>query len=129
MDLTVRSKKMAKKNSLKKLINEFTIGGFVNGYRQQSNHQIKLDKGWAHIVNERDDEGKAIRNEGPSYEYAPYMKKIEKAENMQAKEVNALVKLLQSKGLTKEATLLGAKYMKGMRDFNDTLKKLYRKLT
>ena len=120
---------MAKKNSLKKLINEFTIGGFVNGYRQQSNHQIKLDKGWAHIVNERDDEGKAIRNEGPAYEYAPYMKKIEKAENIQAKEVNALVKLLQSKGLTKEATLLGAKYMKGMRDFNDTLKKLYRKLT
>ena len=67
-------------------------------------------------------------NEGPSYEYANYMKRIEKAENIQAKEVNALVKLLQKKGLKKEATLLGAKYMKGMRDFNDTLKKLYHKL-
>ena len=66
--------------------------------------------------------------EGPSYEYANYMKKIEKAENQQAKEVNNLVKLLQKKGLKKEATLLAAKYMRGTRDFNNTLEKLYRKI-
>ena len=67
-------------------------------------------------------------NEGPSYEYENYIKKIQKAENNQAKEVNNLVKLLGKNGFKKEATLLGAKYMKGMRDFNDTMEKLYRKL-
>ena len=67
--------------------------------------------------------------EGPAYEYSNVVKKIERAENQQAKEVNNLVKLLQKKGLKKEATLLGAKYMKGMRDFNETLKKLYQSLT
>ena len=67
--------------------------------------------------------------EGPSYEYANYMKKIEKAENLQAKEVNNLVKLLQKKGLKKEASELSSKYMKGVRYFDDCLKKLYRKLT
>ena len=96
------------------------MGGLVDTDKQS---KVELAKGWAHVVNERDEDGKAIK-EGPSYEYANYMKKIEKAENQQAKEVNNLVKLLQSKGLKKEATLLGAKYMKGMRDFNDTLKKL-----
>ena len=113
---------------LKKLLKEFTIGGFVNRYQDQAKAQIKLDKGWAKIVNERDEDGKALK-EGPSYEYANYMKKIEKAENMQAKEVNNLVKLLQKKGLKKEATLLGAKYMKSMRDFDSFLKDLYGKLT
>ena len=68
-------------------------------------------------------------NEGPSYEYANYMKKIEKAENIQAKEVNNLVKLLNKKGLKKQATNLASKYMKGMRDFDNFLKKLYRSLT
>ena len=67
--------------------------------------------------------------EGPSYEYAPYMKKIEKAENLQAKQVNNLVKLLQKKGLKKEATELSSKYMKGVIYFDSCLQKLYRKLT
>ena len=97
---------------LRKLIKEWGAGGVVsikaigNPFKKQNSRMY----------------------EGPSYEYANYMKKIEKAENQQAKEVNNLVKLLQKKGLKKEATLLGAKYMKGMRDFNDTLKKLYHKL-
>tara|TARA_B100000131_G_scaffold236482_1_gene228514 strand:- start:723 stop:1010 length:288 start_codon:yes stop_codon:yes gene_type:complete len=68
-------------------------------------------------------------NEGPSYEYANYMKKIEKAENMQAKEVNNLVKLLTKKGLNQEATLLASKYMKVMREFDNFMKKLYGKIT
>ena len=109
---------------LKQLLKEFTMTGMVqNGPAKK----IELAKGWAHVVSERDEAGKVVK-EGPSYEYANYMKKIEKTENMQAKAVNDLVKLLQKKGLTKEATLLGAKYMKSMRDFNDTLKKLYHKL-
>ena len=75
---------------LKKLLKEFTIGGFVGRYADQHKAQVKLDKGWAHIVNERDEDGKVVK-EGPSYEYANYMKKIEKTENMQAKAVNDLV--------------------------------------
>ena len=63
-------------------------------------------------------------NEGPSYEYANYMKKIEKAENMQAKEVNNLVKLLKKKGLKKEAIFLAGAYMKSMREFDDYIQKL-----
>tara|TARA_R110002020_G_scaffold415328_1_gene624691 strand:- start:367 stop:675 length:309 start_codon:yes stop_codon:yes gene_type:complete len=68
-------------------------------------------------------------NEGPSYEYANYMKKIEKAENIQAKEVNNLVKLLTKKGLKKEATFLAGAYMKSMGEFDKYLKTLYGKLT
>jgi hypothetical protein len=63
--------------------------------------------------------------EGPSYEYANYMKKIEKAENLQAKEVNNLVKLLQKKGLKKEATSLASAYMNSVKDFDEYLKDLY----
>ena len=73
-------------------------------------------------------EFEGVVKEGPSYEYAPLMKKIEKAENIQAKEVNNFVKLLQKKGLKKEATLLASKYMKNMREFDSFLTKLYRKL-
>ena len=64
-------------------------------------------------------------NEGPSYEYANHMKKIEKAENLQAKEVNNLVKLLQKKGLKKEATFLAGAYMKSVGEFDKYLKDLY----
>ena len=67
-------------------------------------------------------------NEGPAYEYANLVKKIEKAENQQAKEVNNLVKLLGKKGLKREATDLAAKYMRGMRDFKDFMTKMMRKL-
>ena len=52
------------------------------------------------------------------------MKKIEKAENVQAKQVNNLVKLLQKKGLKKEAKNLAYEYMSGMRKFNTFLRKL-----
>ena len=113
---------------LKELLNEFRVSLSVGGMVKEKPKKIELAKGWAHVVNERDGEGKALK-EGPSYEYANYMKKIEKAENMQAKEVSNLVKLLQKKGLKKEATLLGAKYMKSMRDFDSFLKDLYGKLT
>ena len=67
-------------------------------------------------------------NEGPAYEYAGIMKNIEKAENVQAKQVNNLVKLLQKKGLKKEASTLASTYMKSVRDFDEFLKKLERSL-
>ena len=49
-------------------------------------------------------------NEGPAYEYANIVKKIERAENQQAKEVNNLVKLLGKKGLKPIARLLDKSY-------------------
>ena len=67
-------------------------------------------------------------SEGPAYEYSNQVKKIERAENQQAKEVNNLVKLLGKKGLKREATELASKYMKGMREFNDFMTKMMRKL-
>ena len=72
--------------------------------------------------------GKDNVNEGPAYEYAGYMKNIEMAENIQAEEVNKLVKLLQKKGMKKEATTLASTYMKSVRNFDKFLKKLERSL-
>ncbi len=66
--------------------------------------------------------------EGPSYEYANHIKKIEKAENQQAKEVNNLVKLLMKKGLRGEARDLSSAYMKGAIKFDTIFKKIVRKL-
>ena len=67
-------------------------------------------------------------NEGPAYEYANYVKKIEKAENQQAKAVNNFVKVLEKKGFKKEAKNVAYTYMGQMRKFNDYLKKLVDKL-
>ena len=67
--------------------------------------------------------------EGPSYEYANYMKKIEKAENNQAKEVNNFVKLLMKKGLKKEASTVASKYVKGVAEFDNLIKSIYDKIT
>ena len=73
-------------------------------------------------------EFEGVVKEGPSYEYAPYMKKIEKAENIQAKEVNKFVQLLMKKGLKKEATSVASKYVKSAAEFDNLLKIIYRKL-
>ena len=73
--------------------------------------------------------GKDSVNEGPSYEYANYMKKIEKAENNQAKEVNKFVQLLMKKGLKKEATAVASKYARGVAEFDNLLQKIYERLT
>jgi hypothetical protein len=67
-------------------------------------------------------------NEGPAYEYASYLKNIEKTENLQAKAVNKLVKVLQKKGFKNEATNLASMYMSNMRKFNDYLEELTGKL-
>ena len=67
-------------------------------------------------------------NEGPAYEYANYLKNIEKTENLQAKAVNKLVKVLQKKGFKNEATNLAYTYMTNMRKFNEYLDELTGKL-
>jgi hypothetical protein len=67
-------------------------------------------------------------NEGPAYEYASYLKNIEKTENLQAKAVNKLVKVLQKKGFKNEATNLAYTYMTNMRKFNEYLDELTGKL-
>ena len=59
-----------------------------------------MNDGLGHLTEfEANKGGKDYVREGPSYEYANYMKKIEKAENNQAKEVNKFVQLLMKKGL------------------------------
>ena len=73
-------------------------------------------------------EFEGVVKEGPSYEYANYMKKIEKAENNQAKEVNKFVQLLMKKGLKKEATAVSSKYVRGVAEFDNFLKKIYGKI-
>ena len=69
-----------------------------------------------------------IKEVGGSVEYRKYYKKIEKAENQQAKEVNNLVKLLKKKGLEGEGASLAQAYLKGVRDFDSFLKNFIRKL-
>ena len=67
-------------------------------------------------------------NEGPAYEYGNYVKKMEKAENQQAKAVNNFVKVLEKKGFKKEARNVAHEYMNNMRKFNDYIKDLVDKL-
>ncbi len=66
--------------------------------------------------------------EGPAYEYANYVKQIEKTENLQAKAVNKFVKVLEKKGFKKEARNVAHEYMNNMRKFNDYIKDLIDKL-
>jgi len=67
-------------------------------------------------------------SEGPAYEYANYVKQIEKTENLQAKAVNKFVKVLEKKGFKKEARNVAYTYMTSMRKFNDYLQELVDKL-
>ena len=116
------TKKPTKPSITEKLSNQF---GPLNEWSEQNTGP----KRWSKPFNSEPTEfEKEQMNEGPAYEYAGQMKKIEKAENLQAKEVYNLVKLLQSKGMKKEARDLASKYMKSVRDFDSFLKKLERSL-
>jgi thiamine kinase-like enzyme len=116
------TKKPTKPSITEKLSNEF---GPLNEWSEQDTGPKRWTKPFEENMTEFE---KEQMNEGPAYEYAGQMKKIEKAENLQAKEVNNLVKLLQSKGMKKEARDLASKYMKSVRDFDSFLKKLERSL-
>jgi len=126
------------KQPKKKVVKEQNKPTIVDNIKQELNEWNdetfkKMPKRWGKPYGETMTEfekqgGKDNVNEGPAYEYANLVKKIERAENQQAKEVNNLVKLLGKKGLKREATDLAAKYMRGMRDFKDFMTKMMRKL-
>ena len=114
----------SKKQPKKKVVKEVKKPTVVDTIKQELDESIAIG-----IQTMKDKPPfKTSMKEGPSYEYANFVKKIEKAENQQAKEVNNLVKLLGKKGLKREATELASKYMRGMREFNDFMKKMMRKL-
>ena len=69
-----------------------------------------------------------VKEVGATAEYRKYYKNIEKTENVQAKQVNNLVQLLMKKGLKKEATAIASKYVKGVAEFDNFLKKLIGKM-
>ena len=71
---------------------------------------------------------KKLNEVGAGAEYRKYYKNIEKTENVQAKQVNNLVQLLMKKGLKKEATAIASKYVKGVAEFDNFLKKLIGKM-
>ena len=121
-----------KKQPNKKIIKEEEKPSVVDNIKQELNEWNdetfrNKPKRWSKPFNQSKTEHEKLL-EGPAYEYANIVKKIEKTENMQAKEVNNLVKVLTKKGLKKEATNLAHSYMTNMREFNDFLKKLMSKL-
>ena len=128
----------SKKQLKKKVVKETKKPSLVDNIKQELNEWNdetfkKMPKRWGKPYGETMTEfekqgGKDSVNEGPAYEYSSFVKKIERAENQQAKEVNNLVKLLGKKGLKREATDLASTYMKGARNFNDFLTKMVRKL-
>ena len=73
-------------------------------------------------------ETKQLKEVGAGAEYRKYFKEIEKKENELAKSVNNFRKLLDKKGMRKQATNLAHTYLKRMRDFNDYMKKLIGKM-
>ena len=124
-------KEEVKQPSIKDILEE-QFGPTAKAFGNR-NVQMKTDTGpkrWtgSGLTEFEQQGGKDNVNEGPAYEYAGIMKNIEKAENVQAKQVNNLVKLLQKKGLKKEASTLASTYMKSVRDFDSFLKKLERSL-
>ena len=94
-----------------------------SGVKKTPKPELKINKVLESVKNDLGYR-EPIKEVGAAAEYKPYIKKIEKAENLQAKEVNKLVKLLQKKGLKKEATRLASHYMINMRDFTNFLKYL-----
>ena len=76
---------------LKKLLKEFNVsfsmGGMVDRSKQS---KIELAKGWAHVVNERDEDGKAINETLPAF--PKEWKNLEKACDDVYKATEALAK-------------------------------------
>jgi len=69
-----------------------------------------------------------VINEGPAYEYANYVKQIEKTENLKAKAVSKFVKVLEKKGFKKEAKNLSYVYDMYEDKFGSYIKELVDKL-
>ena len=133
-DIIGYSKKQPKKRVVKEQKKPSVVDNIKQELNEWNDETFKsMPKRWGKPYGETMTEfekqgGKDKVNEGPAYEYSSFVKKIERAENQQAKEVNNLVKLLGKKGLKREATDLASNYMKSMRNFNDFMKKMMRKL-
>lgn len=67
-------------------------------------------------------------NEGPAYEYANYVKKIEKSFKVYQNSVEDLVDLLNKKGLKKQGNMFSRSFMKQVRKWNDFFNRQMRKL-
>ena len=125
-----KKKKIIKKSKVK----EVTV---LDNLKEELNEWSEKPTGPKRWFKPMDEDGltefeKSQMNEGPAYEYAPYMKKIEKAENMQAKEVNNLVKVLEKKGLEEQANQVGFWYVTGVnggiKSFMNLFERMLRKL-
>ena len=133
-DIIGYSKKQPKKRVVKEIKKPSLVDTIKQELNEWNDETFKsMPKRWSKPYGETMTEfekqgGKDSVNEGPAYEYSSFVKNIEKAENKQAIEVNKLVKLLGKKGLKREATDLASNYMKSMRNFNDFMKKMMRKL-
>jgi seryl-tRNA synthetase len=108
---------------LKKLLKEFTIGGFVNRYQDQAKAQIKLDKGWAKIVNERDEDGKAINETLPAF--PKEWKNLQQAEVNMLKAINSLAKAVGKvdRKHEREVSGLGKYVASHLKKFKELLEK------
>ena len=69
-----------------------------------------------------------VLNEGPSYEYAKHIKKIDKLYDMYGAAVGDFQILLKKKGLKKEAKDISMIYGKLVYKFQKTFEKIVRKL-
>ena len=113
---TPKPKKNRVLEGIKSDLNEWNDTTFKNAPKRWS-----TDKG----LTEYEEQLKEV---GAGAEYRKYYKNIEKTENQQAKQVNNLVQLLMKKGLKKEATAIASKYVKGVAEFDNFLKKLIGKM-
>ena len=107
---------------LKKLLKEFNVSftGMVNGDKPK---KIELAKGWAHVVNERDGEGKALNETLPAF--PKEWKNLEKACDDVYKAIAVLAKSVGKVDKKHEREVVGlGKYVSShLKKFKDLLEK------
>ena len=107
---------------LKKLLKEFNVSftGMVNGDKPK---KIELAKGWAHVVNERDGEGKALNETLPAF--PKEWKNLEQAEVNMLKAINSLAKAVGKvdRKHEREVSGLGKYVASHLKKFKELLEK------
>ena len=107
---------------LKKLLKEFNVSftGMVNGDKPK---KIELAKGWAHVVNERDGEGKALNETLPAF--PKEWKNLEKACDDVYKATDALAKAVGKvdRKHEREVSGLGKYVASHLKKFKELLEK------
>ena len=86
------------------------------------------DHKWDGLTEFEKQGGKDSVNEGPAYEYANSVKKIEKLEKQLEKSIMDFKKILLKKGLRDEGMALSSKYITHIGGFKQFLAQLVRKL-